>query len=59
MKNLTIREKAGKYGIAFWVIAEKLGISASTFSVWMRTELSSERRQRVDEAIDAIIAERR
>ncbi len=58
MENKDIRDKARIKDIRFWQIAKELGITASYFSVLMRSELSEERRQRVTNAIDAIIARR-
>ena len=58
MKNTEIREKARKYGVAFWMIADELGIAANTLSTWLRHELSEDKRQRVNSAIDAIIKRR-
>ena len=58
LKNNEIREKARNYGVAFWLIADELGIAANTLSTWLRHELPEEKRQKVDAAIDAIIARR-
>lgn len=58
MKNTEIREKARKYGVAFWMIADELGIAANTLSTWLRHELPEDKRQRVDAAIDAIVKRR-
>ncbi len=58
LKNNEIRDRAKKYGVAFWQIADELGIAANTFSTWLRYELSNEKRERVMAAIDAIIARR-
>ncbi|MFC4651845.1 hypothetical protein ACFO26_02905 [Lactococcus nasutitermitis] len=38
-----------------WQVANKIGISDSRFSVWLRTELSNERRERVEKALDQLI----
>lgn len=58
MKNLEIREKAKRYGVPLWQIAEELGIGANTFSVWLRCELEGDKRERVSAALDAIIRRR-
>lgn len=58
MENIEIRNRAKVYGVAFWQIAAELHIGANTFSVWMREEIPDEKKKRVLEAIDAIIARR-
>jgi len=58
LKNLEIREKSRMKNVPFWMIAEACGISAGTFTVWMRKELPEEKRRRVLAAIDAIAAQR-
>ena len=58
-ENSTLRDRSRIEDVKFWEIAKELGITASTFTVWMRSELSDERRQRVEEAIDAILAQRK
>lgn len=51
--NHEIREQIDRKRIRYYEIAAKLGITASTFSVWLRTELTPERRAKVQEAIDS------
>lgn len=58
LENVEIRNRSRIANIKFWQIAKELGITASTFTVWMRTELPEDKRQRVDAAIDAILARR-
>lgn len=58
MNNYEIRDRAKRNGVYFWEIAKEIGIYPGTFTVWMRSELSGERRQKVESAIDAIIARR-
>lgn len=58
MHNIEIRNRAKRCGVFFWEIAKEIGVYPSTFTVWMRTEMSDERRQKVEAAIDAIIARR-
>ena len=57
-ENVDIRDRARIDNIKFWEIAKELGITASTFTVWMRTELPEDKRHRVDAAIDAIVKRR-
>lgn len=58
MANKEIRERARIENIKFWRIAQALGIAASTFTVWIRTEMSDEKKKLVMNAIDEIIQER-
>lgn len=47
MKNNDIRQEAQKTNIKLWQIAEKLGITDSTFSKMLRKELSAEQKQKI------------
>ena len=58
MENKDIRDKARVEDIRFWQIAKELGITASYFSVLMRSELSAEWRLKIGTAIDAIALRR-
>lgn len=49
--NADIREEIELSGVNKWEIAAKLGIHHSTFSVWLRMEMSDERKERVHRAI--------
>ena len=51
--NIEIREQIEKKRIRYYEIAEKVGITAVTLSVWLQTELTPERRERVQKAIDS------
>ena len=58
-ENHCLRERLRIEDIKFWELAKELGITASTFTIWMRSELSEERKERVTAAMDAIIARRK
>lgn len=58
MYNSDIRNKAKKYGVCLWQIAEKLNLTDSTFSRKLRKELSQEEKQKIFGIIDSIVAER-
>lgn len=58
MENKEIRDRMRIADIRCWQVAQEVGIAAPTFSTWLRAELSEERRQRVTNAIEAIIARR-
>lgn len=54
MKNQEVRNCMYEAHLRYWKVAEKIGISSSRFSVWLRTPLSDERRKRVEKAIDEL-----
>ena len=54
MKNLEIRTKIKEKRLYQYEVAEKLGISEYTFCVWLRKELSAERKNAVLAAIDEL-----
>lgn len=54
MKNLDIRKMIYNAGIKHWQVAEVVGISHGTLCIWLRTDLSEERRTRILDAIERI-----
>lgn len=56
--NKEIRTKIFANGFRNWEVAEKLGMSDRRFCVWLRTEMRDDRRERVEKAIDKLVAER-
>lgn len=54
MANLEIREKIRKSRLFHYEIADTLGISESTFSKWLRSELDMERKEKVIQAIETV-----
>lgn len=59
MKNEKIRQEILKNRIKYYEVAEVLGISPGTFSVWLRNELSPEKEQLVMKSIDSIVSKMR
>lgn len=55
MPNIEIRQQLLINGIKNYQLAEAVGINQSTLSVWLRTELSGERKERVEKALDKLI----
>ncbi|QSD62053.1 hypothetical protein LLUC047_02235 [Lactococcus cremoris] len=55
MSNLEIRKKLLSNAIKNYQLADAIGINQSTLSVWLRTELNDERRDRVEKALDQLI----
>ncbi len=54
MKNIDIRQKLLLNNIKYYELADAMGINQSTLSVWLRTELNDERRERVEKALDKL-----
>lgn len=52
--NADIRKKAERAGIKLWQIAAKLGIHPCTLTVWLRQEMSAERKAEICSAISEI-----
>ncbi|WP_288531235.1 hypothetical protein [uncultured Secundilactobacillus sp.] len=51
MNNEDIRADIKAKRLRNWEVASKVGISDTRFSVWLRTPLTDERKQRVQKAI--------
>lgn len=56
MENLTyqnqdLRDSIYEAHLRNWQVASQVGITDSTFSKWLRTPLTDERRRRVEKAI--------
>lgn len=49
--NQTIRADIQRNRLRYWEVAERVGISDSRLSVWLREPLKDERRERVTKAI--------
>lgn len=52
--NFELRNAISRYRLRYWEVAEKVGISDSRLSVWLRTPLNEERKARVLKAIDEL-----
>lgn len=57
MKNLDIRKLIKDSKLKHWQVAEVAGISASTLCVWLRSDLTDERRKLIVSAIARIQTE--
>ncbi|HFD0848352.1 TPA: hypothetical protein ACF1A8_002374 [Enterococcus hirae] len=57
--NAKIRERIESNRILYWEVADKVGITQSNLSVWLRTEMRDDRKARVEKAIDELLAERK
>lgn len=54
MRNKNIRSEIEKAGLRYWQVADQIGISPATLCVWLRHELSGERLERVQAALEAL-----
>ncbi len=52
--NNDIKVQIMLLGLKQWQVADEIGITPCTFCVWLRHELSAERRKRIDDAIDRL-----
>ena len=52
--NADIRKEAETAGVKLWQIAAKLGVHSCTLTVWLRQEMSAERKAQVKQAIAEI-----
>lgn len=55
MVNIEIRQQLLLNAIKNYQLADAIGINQSTLSVWLRTELNDERRERVEKALNQLI----
>lgn len=57
MCNKEIRDTIFHNGLKYWQLADEIGISPSSLSVWLRRELIGERLERVTAALEKLLAE--
>ncbi len=55
MQNLDVRWRAKSNGLYLWQIAEECGISEVTLSRWLRFDLSDEKKNKINTAIDELL----
>lgn len=55
LNNTEIRALIMKHSLRYWKIAQEIGISPFTLSVWLRTPLTGKRKERVEKAINELI----
>jgi len=53
-ENEEIRRLIHQNYLKHWQVASQIGITASRFSVWLRTPLSDENKLRVEKAIEEL-----
>lgn len=57
--NQDIRNLIFQNRLKNWEVAQVVGISDGRFSVWLRTPLREDRKERVERAIDELLEERK
>jgi len=57
MKNIEIRERIRENRLRHYEVATALGISEYTLSIWLRRELSDEKKQEILAVVDRLIGE--
>ncbi|MDO7799414.1 MAG: hypothetical protein ACLR1F_00695 [Enterococcus avium] len=53
--NQEIRDRIMVNRLRQWEVAEQVGITDNRLTVWLRTPLREDRRQRVEKAIDELL----
>lgn len=56
--NQEIRNRIYANYLKHWQVAEKVGISDSRLSVWLRKPLNEDRKARVEKAIEELIEQK-
>ena len=59
MMNLEIRMRIKEIRLCLYEVAAQIGISEYTLCRWLREELSAEKKETVNKAIDSIIGKGR
>ena len=54
LNNIEIREEIERRRLNYYEVAAALGINSVTLSVWLRTELTDERKEKVMKAIESL-----
>ena len=57
MTNMEIRNMLFKNNIKHYALAEYLNVSACTMSRWLRTELPTEKKKEILDAIEKLVKE--
>lgn len=57
--NKEIRNKIESNRILYWEVADRIGIAQSNLSVWLRTEMREDRKQRVEKEINELLVARK
>lgn len=58
MKNVQIRESAKEAGVKLWEIADRLGMTDSSFSRKLRRDLPADEQEKIAGIIEALAVER-
>lgn len=53
-RNMDVREAIQASGFNHWLVAERIGVNDTTFSRWLRQELSPEKKQKILQAIEEL-----
>ncbi|MDG4979158.1 hypothetical protein [Lactococcus lactis] len=55
MKNIELRQLINNKSLKFYEIAREIGIAPTTFTIWMRDELTDDKKEKVMNAIDSLL----
>lgn len=56
--NADIKKMLRENTFYYWQIALEIGVSENTIVRWLRTELSTEKKQLIENAVDRLLTER-
>lgn len=56
--NADIRAEIKKAGVCFWQVADGMGVNDSTFSRWLRKEMSIDKKEQILRVIKGLVAQR-
>ena len=59
IKNLDVRMEIMKRGLKNYKVAEVIGVTETTFSKWLRTEMTPARKEQVLRAVNELIGKTR
>lgn len=54
LNNLEIRQMIERKRLRYYEVARQVGVTPVTLSIWMQTELTDERKERVLKAIESL-----
>lgn len=56
-KNEDLRKQILEHGLKMYQVAEQIGIQSPTFSRWLQTDLTPDRRERITKAFNELVKE--
>lgn len=54
MENVELRKRIISSGLKYWQVAEAVGVSPGTLTIWLRKKLTYEQQARVEDALNRL-----